>query len=436
MSEPVVVTGRGVVSPLGTTRARHLERLYAGEHAFEPQSEWIERRLPIEIAARVEGFDTRARIRNRMLRKLLQPSAAFAVGAAAEALDDAKIASAGQGAAGQGKAELERCGLYVGSVSFELSPDFFAPALRTSFRAGRAHRDAFDMQRFADQGMAVLDPLLIVKGLPNAALSGVAIELGVKGPTVNLANGTVSGAQAIAAAHDAIVDGEIEIALAGGSDSLLEPHHVVEHWVRSGLSRSGQCRPFDGERDGYLPGQGAGFVVLESLTHARRRGATILGSVGHIGESTAVPTGDDPASATTDALRHALEATVDSLSAEPMQEEAIQAIFAQGAATRDDDAREARVCGERLAETPITATTGAHGYLGAASGPFQVIHALEALQRNELPPTVGCPFPDPTLGIDVTTRTRAGSFENLLILTSDAGRKNVAMIVSSAVERA
>ena len=190
-----------MVSALAPNCAEHYRRLLAGESGLVEQP--VEDGLPVKTWAPAWRDRYGSRIENRMLRKLLQPSAAMAVLAAGQALTDAGLRNDAE--------RLERTGLFIGSVSFELPQGLYVPALDASLNtAGQ-----FDFKYFAQRGMAALDPLLIVKGLPNAGLCGISIEFGVLGPNLNIANDSMGGLQAVAAAMAAIVRGDAEIAVAG-----------------------------------------------------------------------------------------------------------------------------------------------------------------------------------------------------------------------------
>lgn len=429
----VVATGLGVVSPLGLDAAEHFRRLDAGEAGVAPLAGARRRGIPLHFQAAVCGFDPRRAVANRMLRKLLQPSGAYAVAAAGAALADAGLPAgralqAEEGGAGDPR--LARAALYFGSVSYDLPSRLYVPALRASLDGDGRFRFA----RFGAQGVALVDPLLIVKGLPNAALCGIAIEHGIAGPNANFANGGVAGLEAVAFAAAAIRRGEAEIALAGGADSLLQPEHWIEHHLRGRLwegeaPRAACCRPFAPGRQGYLPGEGAAVVVLESAAHARARGARVYAELAGDGETAAPPEDGEEALAAA-----ALQALAGSLDGPP------GAVFGQGLGTPEDDRREAAVHrrifggGADGDAVPFTSATGALGWTGAASGAFALVHALRAVARGLLPPTVGCDAPDPACALPLVHEVAHRPLARALVWASDEGRKNVALLLVRAAD--
>jgi 3-oxoacyl-[acyl-carrier-protein] synthase II len=188
-----------------------------------------------------------------------------------------------------GVADLTYCGLYIGSVCLDADPEAFIPALRESIDA----TDQVDLSRFAAHGIKLIDPLFLVKSLPNAGLCAIAIQHQTLGPNANITNGSVSGLQAIISAMSALRRGEAEMALAGGYDSLLRMDSIVDHLLAGRLAGARfapaqACRPFDRRRSGYALAEGAAFLVLETLDHARARHASLYGELIASGQS-AVP---------------------------------------------------------------------------------------------------------------------------------------------------
>src|SRR5262249_47337803 len=182
---------------------------------------------------------------------------------------------------------LDDCGLYFGTVDCELPGRTFEPALRASFDGG----GCFDFGRFGTVGMEQVDPLLIVKGLPNAAPCAIAIEHGIRGANASYTSGHTSGLQAAVAGFDAIRRGVTDVALVGGSDSLLLTDQFIAHHLAGRLITGAErpwfgARPFDVCRAGYVLGEGAACVVLESAARARARAARVYGAVLAAGEVT------------------------------------------------------------------------------------------------------------------------------------------------------
>jgi 3-oxoacyl-[acyl-carrier-protein] synthase II len=420
----VALTGVGVVSPLALGAAEQFDAIVAGRSAItESASPEYEKYVP-QLEARVSGFDRRAAIESRMLRKLLAPSAGFAVGAAGEAVADAGLTEDAE--------VLARAGLYIGSLSLEVDPDTFIAPLRASLTKD----GEFELSLFATRGMKLLDPLFLVRALPNAGLCGVSLEHQILGPNTNLTNGPTSGLGAVALAASAIRRGEIECAVAGGYDSLLVMDAIAEHLIAGRLARNGgaperACRPFDRTREGYALGEGAAFVVLESVSRARSRGVEPYAVIrGHA--STADPDllrGRDPLDAA--ALEQAARGA---LANGRVGTDELGAVFGDGLATEVDDIRESRAVASLVdgAETPVAATTGAIGYTGAGSGVFSLVHAAFALRRGLVPPLPQCEERDPRCPVHVLADPAPLERDSVLVWNSERGVKNVAMIAARA----
>lgn len=420
--ERVVVTGVGVISPLALNAADHFRRWLAGDSAVTVVHDPLFEAYHRQLQAAITGYDRRQHISNRMLRKLLSPSAGYSVGAAAEALHMAGLAD--------DQAVLEKCGLYVGSLSLEIAPEVFLPPLRASL-----DKDGeFDMSLFALRGMKLIDPLFMVKALPNAGVCGISVEHQVLGPNTNLTNGTTSGLMAVGLAAAAIQRGVTDCALAAGYDTQLGMDNYVENFIAGRLSEryddpQGACRPFDLERDGFALGEGAACVVLESATHAEQRGAEVWGEILGLGQTTDVslrPQGEG------NVASKALEqAALGALQAGGCAPSELGVIYVDGLGTREDDLREARAL-EALtdgASIPVTASTPAFGYTGAASGVFSLIHALLALKEQVVPPLVNCHRPDPACPVHFVSQATAQDYKWAMVWNSDRLAKNVAVLV-------
>jgi 3-oxoacyl-[acyl-carrier-protein] synthase II len=415
-----VVTGVGVVSPLATSVPEHFEAWISGRSAVAEAAAPEYSKYTPQLEARVTDFDRRQAISSRMLRKLLAPSPGFAVGAAGEAIRDAGLSDQPE--------VLAACGLYIGSLSLEIDPEVFIPPLRASLTKD----GEFDLALFASRGMKLLDPLFLVRALPNAGICGVALEYQVLGPNTNLTNGPTSGLSAVALAVGAVERGEIECALAGGYDSLLVMDAVAEHLIAGRLAGNGTaparaCRPFDRTREGYALGEGAAFVVVESLAHSRARGAKAYGHIRGYSSTTDPHLLAGPDTVDGTALRQAARLALERADTAATE---LGAVFGDGLATEVDDIRESDAVNGLLngAEVPFTAATSAIGYTGAASGVFSLVHAMVALRRGVTPPLPNCEDPDPRCPVHHLTGPEALAAADVLVWNSERGVKNVAMV--------
>lgn len=423
MSIPrVFVTGIGLVSSLALETADHLQRLAQGASGVQEITEPDYSHFPCRLQARVETFDRRKKISNRMMRKLLTPSAAFALVAAGQALRDGNL---------EGNSEvLQDCGLYVGSLSLDIKPEMFTGALGESLNED----GQFDIATFAIRGTKFLDPLFLVKLLPNGGLCGTAIEYQVNGPNCNISNGTISGLQAVITAVSAVRRGEVDIALAGGYDSLLQMDSIIEHMTSDRLSKRNDqpdkaCRPFASDRDGYVLAEGSAFLLLESESHAVKRSARIYGEImgtGHNTNSDAfLQNNPGDSRGLVQAVRLALE---NGNSKSPR----VDVIYGDGLADEENDLMEAAAYRELFSDNKtapfFTAATGSMGFIGAASGVFSLAHGIAGLHQGIMFPMINCDRPDPRCPLPFVHSTHHRQHTHVLAWNSDGGFKNAAVL--------
>jgi 3-oxoacyl-[acyl-carrier-protein] synthase II len=240
----------------------------------------------------------------------------------------------------------------------------------------------------------------------------------------------------VSAASDAIRYGETEVAVAGAYDSLLQMDCVVEHLLAGRLARAQYppkqaCRPFDRGRSGYALGEGAAFLVLESLAHARRRGAEIYAEILSTGDATESSLLIQEDRADGEALAAAARQALDSAGIEAGD---VDAVFGDGTAVCADDVRECNAYGSLFGHcTPaFTGATAAIGYTGAASGAFALMHAALAVKERVLPPTINCDDPVPECPWPVLRERCAAELDKVLVWNSDRGLKNAAVLISRA----
>jgi 3-oxoacyl-[acyl-carrier-protein] synthase II len=415
----VVVTGIGIVSPLGLSAQEHFDHLVAGASAIQALDDDVYRNFPPLAQGRVRDFDRRRWVPDRMLRKLLSTGSAYALGSATEALHDSGVSAA----------ELADCGLYVGSVCLEVSPETFIPALKESVNK----QNQVDITCFARHGMKLLDPLFLVRSLPNAGLCAIAIQHQILGPNANITNGTLSGLQAVIAGTEAIRRGDAEIALAGGYDSLLQMDCIVDHLLSGRLARwkgssADCCRPFDEGRDGYALSEGAVFLMLESLDHARWRSAKIYGEVLSSAEFVSPRTFIDPVIDGSAALCAAAARALDLSS---ISRNDVGLVLGDGLAVAADDNREMVAYNTVVGASgaPFTAFSGSFGFVGAASGAFSLAHAFLAIHHSVIPPLTNCHDMVSGCTMPFVRTAKAAPVKHAVVWTSDRGVKNAAVVV-------
>jgi 3-oxoacyl-[acyl-carrier-protein] synthase II len=395
----VVVTGIGVVSPNGIGRRAFGEAIVEGRSGVTSIESFDTTGLPIKIAGEVKNFDVTPYLgEHKKNAKMMSRAVRFAVGAAALAaedagLDPAKIDSTRFGVCmGTGITPID-VGELVGPIARGLRPD-----------------GTFDMAEFAQARSESMFPLWLLQHLPNMAAAHISILHHAMGPNNTVVTACAAGTQAVGEAFRLIARGDADVMLAGGCDSRLDPQLLVAYSAMKAVSSSLRppaevSRPFDGERDGFVLGEGAAVLVLESLRRAKRRRAAIYAEVTGYGSSFDAygltrpePDGKGAAIAMKAALR---EARVD-----PAH---VDYINAHGTSTRLNDLMETvavkRVFGDRAASIPMSSQKSMVGHLIGASGALEAAATAMSLQRGVIPPTINQATPDPHCDLDYVPNT-------------------------------
>ncbi len=378
---PVAVSGSGVVSPIGNDLGAFDEALFAGRSAIRPHVldlPGIE--LPaVPVAA--AAFDAASVIAPS--RVPLDRGTAMALAAAEDAAHDASLAIGGF--------DPERLGIFWGS--------------------GMAGATTFEMtcrSVYADRRR--MRPTSVVTAMPNAPVAELALRFGARGAALAYACACASSAVAIGEAMRAIRAGWIDVAIAGGSESLLTPGVLASWQAMRVLAPIGAgadaidtarraCRPFAADRAGFALGEGAGAFVLESVEHARARGATARFSlVGYATNCDGVHITNPDAAGQARAMRAALaDAGLDAA--------AIGYLNAHGTATLAGDAAEAESIANVFGASgvPVSSTKAIHGHLLGAGGAVELLAAVRALVAGRLPPNANVDAADRAFAIDLVT---------------------------------
>lgn len=417
----VVVTGMGLVTPLGSGVATNWQRLTTGESGLRPITAFDTSDLPAKVAGIVpditddpHGFDAEqaapAKDRRKMDRFIH-----FALGAAAEAM-----AQAGWRPASEAERQRAGCIVATGIGGF--------PAIAAATRA------------VEQSGPRRLSPFVIPSFLGNLAAGHISIRWGLEGPLGCPVTACAAGAQAIGDAVRLIRAGDADVMVAGGAEACIDRVSIAGFAAARALATAQNndptraSRPFDAARDGFVMGEGAGILVLESEEHARNRGATILGRILGYGTTadahhiTAPP--DDGAGA-----RRAMQIALNGAGLRPRQ---IGYINAHATATPVGDAAEIAavksVFAEALDGLSMSSTKSAIGHLLGAAGAVEAIYSLLAVRDNLLPPTRNLDEIDPACaGIDLLPhQAKPKAIDYAMSNAFGFGGVNAALVVGRA----
>ena len=382
----MVITGIGVLSPIGMGREAFWAALCRGQSGVGLIESFDASGLPVSIAAEVRDFEPKRHVVNRKQLKVMCRDAQFGVAAAALACRDADIRT--------GRIDPERFGVVLGADRICTSLDDSEPTYRACTVDGR-----FDFSRWGSVGMAASFPLNFLKVLPNMIASHVSIAVDARGPNNTIHQSEASGLLAVAEAASAIRRGAADVMLAGGASSQLNPFDCIRHCVMGNISHrqddpAAAMRPFDADRDGQVWGEGAAAFILESRAHAEARGATILARLRGAASACDPPAGRASGLGLRRAMRIALaEAKVDARQ--------LGHVNANGLSTREDDWIESQAICDVAPDVPVTAPKSYFGNLGAATGVMEMAVSVLALGTGLVPPTLNYRRPDPQCPVQV-----------------------------------
>ena len=380
MSQRVVVTGVGMVTPLGLDAPSSWEALVRGVSGVDHISSFDASDQEAQIAAEVKGFDPEAHLGRKEARRMDRFSQ-FAVVAAQEAARQATLELNGENA--------EKAAVLIGSG------------------IGGVLTLTEQIETMREKGPSRVSPFLMPMMLSDMACGQVSIALGAKGPVKCPVTACSSGSDAIGEAFDMIQRGEVEIGIVGGTEASITPIIVAGFNACNALSRHNEepqkaSRPFDAQRDGFVMGEGAAVLILESLESAQRRGAQpLVEMVGYAATGDAYhltqppPEGDGTARAMRLALQRA-----------HLTPEEIDYINAHGTSTPLNDKFETmaikEVFGEEAYKIPISSTKSMTGHLLGSAGSLEAVASVLAIQHGTIPPTINLEHLDPDCDLDYT----------------------------------
>jgi 3-oxoacyl-[acyl-carrier-protein] synthase II len=370
--ERVVITGMGAITPSGHGLEQFWQGITSGVSAVSLMTDYDLSDYPTRIAAQVRGFDPQKYLDRREIRHM-DRFVQFAIGAAQDAWDDAGL---------EGHVDPERAGVMVGNG------------------IGGMHTLTEQHVVLLERGPSRITPFFIPKMIGNIAGGQLAIRFNLQGPNETVVTACASSGNAIGEGMRAIQCGEADVMLVGGTEAALIPLAFAGFCAMKATSTRNDAperasRPFDRDRDGFVMGEGAGFLVLESLTHALRRDARIYAELAGFGRSADAyhvvephPDGAGASLAMARALQDAKLAPED-----------IDYINAHATSTPKGDIVETvaikRVFGEHARRVAISSTKSSTGHLLGAAGAVELIATVLALVHQVAPPTINLEQPDP-----------------------------------------
>jgi 3-oxoacyl-[acyl-carrier-protein] synthase II len=413
----------GWVTPLGHDLDTVWTKLIGGESGVTPIRRFDASTFPTSFAAQVRDYDYESYLRDPKLHEHAAANTQFALGAARQAWDQA-------GLDGADTLDPRRIGIYLGAGEGVLNFDAYASVAMDSWDP---QQGAVDARRWAEAAHVVMDPWSEIGQEPNMPTSHIARDL----------TACAASTQAIGEAVDILRRGEAEVMISGGTHTMI---HVlgVTGFIRltAIASNKGDVRkvakPFDRRRSGFVMGEGAGVLVLETLEHAQQRGAEPLAEVTGYGSSADAfritdmhPEGLGPAAAIVQALE---EAGLDPHSVDQFGRPPVHYVSAHGTGTQENDSVETRalkhVFGDNAAKIPVSSIKSMMGHLIAAAGAVELITCILAMRNGMLPPTINLEDPDPDLDLDyVPNAARPAEIDVCLSDSFGFGGQNDTLII-------
>lgn len=407
----VVVTGLGVISPIGLDVETFWQALLDGKSGVAKITRFDASGLPSQIGAEVKQFDPL----QFMDRKTAQDTdlyIQYAVAAAKQALDDA---------GGLDHADPARVGVSIGTC------------------VGGVGTLIEEHRKMEQRGPSRVSPKMITRFIPNMAAYQMAAIFGAEGPSLTISTACASSNNAIGEGMRKIQRGEADVMIAGGTDSLFIP--IVYAGLASAKAVSTRndepekaSRPFDKNRDGMVVGEGAGIVILESRTHAEKRGARIYCQLaGYAGNAEGFhPTAPSPdGKGECRAMREALQDA-------GLAPEAIDYVNAHATSTVVGDKVETiaikQVFGDHSRTLPVSSIKGHIGHLLGAAGAVELVATIKALETGIIPPTINYETPDPDCDLDyVPNKPRKANLRAALSNSFGFGGQNASLVVKKII---
>lgn len=406
MKRRVVVTGMGAITPIGLSVEEFWESVKAGKTGFGEITKFDASEYKCHLAAEVKGFEGKNYMDFKAAKRM-ELFCQYAVAAAKEALEDAKLCIENE--------DAYKVGVSVGSGIGSLQA------------MEREH------SKLLDRGPSKVNPLLVPMMICNMAAGNVSIQFGLKGKSINVVTACATGTNSIGEAYRTIQYGDADVMVAGGTESSVTPIGIAGFTALTALSSSedpARCSiPFDKERSGFVMGEGAAIVVLEELEHAKKRGAKIYAEVTGYGCTSDAYHITSPAEDGSGAAKAMEYAIADG----GIDKKEITYINAHGTSTHHNDLFETRAIkllfGEDASKIKINSTKSMIGHLLGAAGAIEFVTCVKELQEGFLHKTAGYQIPDEECDLDYCKEPWEGDVEYALSNSLGFGGHNASILI-------
>ena len=435
MQNRVVITGMGCVTPLGFDVEEVWQRMLRAESGIGPITLFDAETFPTTFAAQVKGYDFTKFVAHPSLHEGVHRNTQFALGAAQQAWRSAGLDRASG-------IDPERVGIYLGAGEGTIDFDNYVGSNLASWDEAAKTVDAAKWARVAKQRINTHHEF---EQEPHMPLTHLALEFDAHGPAYNCLTACAASTQAMGEATNILRRGDADVMITGGAHTMIHPFGVTGFNRLTALSERNDdpqtaSRPFSVDRDGFVLGEGAGILILETLEHAQKRGATILAEVAGYG-STA------DAYRTTDIHpdgRGAVQAMTQAIAAAGLKKSDIGYVAAHGTGTKENDSIETKAIktvfapdGNVAGAPPVSSVKSMIGHLIAAAGAVQAIACVMALRDCVLPPTRNLHQPDPACDLDYipnqARKLQPGTLQACLSNSFGFGGQNDTLVIRRLV---
>jgi len=433
----VVITGMGWITPMGHSIEEVWKGLLSGASGIAKTTIFDASTFPTTFSAEVKNYDLAKHLPDTTRHPGVGRNTSFALGACQQAWNAAglpPLATSNQQPATS--LDLDRVGIYLGSGEGSLDFSAYTTAALSGWKTDAT---ALDTVKWAQVALEHMNVIRELEQEPNMPLSHLALLTGARGPAFNCLTACAASTQAIGEATEILRRGDADVMIGGGAHSMIHPFGVTGFNRLTALSTSNDnptcaSRPFDAHRGGFVLGEGAGMVILETLEHARNRGAKILAEIVGYGSTADAfritdqhPDGEGATVAMTEALRDANLTPND-----------IHYINAHGTGTKENDGNETgaikKVFGDHARNVPVSSIKSMMGHLIAAAGAVELITCVLTIRDQILPPTMNLTSIDPECDLDyVPNKARPAKVDVALSNSFGFGGQNDTIIVKRFV---